>query len=84
MLQNFFEADTQKLYPTQLDNYFLLFQCIEGMANFPYQILLVSFHLQYRNDSFTCILNLMRQLFKDRDFMDINLQHQFHSAVTLS
>ena len=28
--------------------------------------------------------NLMMQLFKDRDFMDINLQHQFHSAVTLS
>ena len=26
--------------------------CIEGTANFPYQILLVSFHLQYRNDIF--------------------------------
>ena len=28
---------------------FFLFQCIQGTANFPYQILLVSFHLQYRN-----------------------------------
>ena len=26
------------------------FTYIEGTANFPYQILLVSFHLQYRND----------------------------------
>ena len=31
--------------------------CIEGTANFPYQILLVSFHLQYRND-FVCIYDL--------------------------
>ena len=29
--------------------------CIEGTANFPYQILLVSFHLQYRNA--VCIKN---------------------------
>ena len=27
--------------------------CIEGTANFPYQILLVSFHLQYRDDKST-------------------------------
>ena len=27
----------------------------EGTANFPYQILLVKFHLQYRNDQFLIV-----------------------------
>ena len=34
--------------------------CIEGTANFPYQILLVSFHLQYRN---ACIFHTVTIVF---------------------
>ena len=59
-----FEAETKKYIAkkqqkntndtsiTQLENCFLPFHYIEGTANFPYQILLVSFHLQHRNAVF--------------------------------
>ena len=47
-------------YIKPLEMYFLLFQCIKGTANFPYQILLVSFHLQYRNVLSTYLIKTMK------------------------
>ena len=44
--------------------------CIEGTANFPYQILLVSFHLQYRNA--LCVMEM--QPFQYYENIKKNLQ----------
>ena len=45
----------------------------EGTANFPYQILLVSFHLQYRNDYFFVL-----------DILALELVPAFYFSLALS